>query len=65
TRRPQRVTQAMSSAASEVYKRQAVHEALAPLVAVIPLQLISYYAALHRECDVDKPRNLAKSVTVE
>lgn len=33
----------------------AVHEALAPLVAVIPLQLISYYAALHRECDVDKP----------
>lgn len=43
----------------------AVHRALAPLVAVIPLQLISYYAALHRECDVDKPRNLAKSVTVE
>ncbi|CAI8858501.1 Glutamine--fructose-6-phosphate aminotransferase (isomerizing) [Bacillus pseudomycoides] len=43
----------------------AVHEALAPLVAVIPLQLISYYAALPRECDVDKPRNLAKSVTVE
>ncbi|WP_239697215.1 hypothetical protein, partial [Bacillus cereus] len=38
---------------------------LAPLVAVIPLQLISYYAALHRECAVDKPRNLAKSVTVE
>lgn len=43
----------------------AVHEALAPLVAVIPFQLISYYAPLHRECDVDKPRNLAKSVTVE
>ncbi|ENQ3107949.1 glutamine--fructose-6-phosphate transaminase (isomerizing) [Bacillus cereus] len=43
----------------------AVHEALAPLVVIIPLQLISYYAALHRECDVDKPRNLAKSVTVE
>ncbi|QEY21600.1 MULTISPECIES: glutamine--fructose-6-phosphate transaminase (isomerizing) [unclassified Psychrobacillus] len=42
-----------------------VHEFLAPLVAVIPLQLISYYAALHRDCDVDKPRNLAKSVTVE
>ncbi|HWO98663.1 MAG TPA: glutamine--fructose-6-phosphate transaminase (isomerizing) [Bacillus sp. (in: firmicutes)] len=42
-----------------------VHETLAPLVAVIPLQLISYYAALHRDCDVDKPRNLAKSVTVE
>ncbi|MEH6891366.1 glutamine--fructose-6-phosphate transaminase (isomerizing) [Bacillus sp. JJ864] len=43
----------------------AVHEALAPLAVIIPLQLISYYAALHRECDVDKPRNLAKSVTVE
>ncbi len=43
----------------------AVHEILSPLVSVIPLQLISYYAALHRECDVDKPRNLAKSVTVE
>ncbi len=42
-----------------------VHEFFAPLVAVVPLQLISYYAALHRDCDVDKPRNLAKSVTVE
>ncbi|PYZ95571.1 glutamine--fructose-6-phosphate transaminase (isomerizing) [Alteribacter lacisalsi] len=42
-----------------------VHEYLTPLVSVIPLQLISYYAALHRNCDVDKPRNLAKSVTVE
>ncbi|MEK5038315.1 glutamine--fructose-6-phosphate transaminase (isomerizing) [Sporosarcina sp. FSL K6-3457] len=42
-----------------------VHELLAPLVAVIPMQLISYYAALQRGCDVDKPRNLAKSVTVE
>lgn len=42
-----------------------VHELLTPLVAVVPLQFISYYAALHRRCDVDKPRNLAKSVTVE
>lgn len=42
-----------------------VHEILTPLVSVIPTQLIAYYAALHRECDVDKPRNLAKSVTVE
>ncbi|WP_153731431.1 glutamine--fructose-6-phosphate transaminase (isomerizing) [Sporosarcina obsidiansis] len=42
-----------------------VHEILTPLVSVIPLQLISYYAALQRGCDVDKPRNLAKSVTVE
>ncbi|WP_309090839.1 glutamine--fructose-6-phosphate transaminase (isomerizing) [Domibacillus sp.] len=43
----------------------AVHEMLAPLAAVVPFQLIAYYAALHRDCDVDKPRNLAKSVTVE
>ena len=42
-----------------------VHELLTPLVSVIPLQLLAYYAALHRGCDVDKPRNLAKSVTVE
>ncbi|KQL57019.1 MULTISPECIES: glutamine--fructose-6-phosphate transaminase (isomerizing) [Bacillaceae] len=42
-----------------------VHESIAPLVSVIPTQLIAYYAALHRGCDVDKPRNLAKSVTVE
>ncbi|WP_408008976.1 glutamine--fructose-6-phosphate transaminase (isomerizing) [Pseudalkalibacillus sp. A8] len=42
-----------------------VHELLTPLTSVVPLQLISYYAALHRDCDVDKPRNLAKSVTVE
>lgn len=43
----------------------AVHELMTPLISVIPLQLIAYYAALHRGCDVDKPRNLAKSVTVE
>jgi glucosamine--fructose-6-phosphate aminotransferase (isomerizing) len=42
-----------------------VHEAFTPLVCAIPLQLIAYYAALQNECDVDKPRNLAKSVTVE
>lgn len=38
---------------------------LAPILAVLPLQLLAYYAALTRDCDVDKPRNLAKSVTVE
>lgn len=43
----------------------AVHEILSPLVSVVPLQLLAYYAALQRNCDVDKPRNLAKSVTVE
>ncbi len=38
---------------------------LSPLLTVIPLQLLSYYTAVARGCDVDKPRNLAKSVTVE
>ncbi|RKQ29060.1 glutamine--fructose-6-phosphate transaminase (isomerizing) [Oceanobacillus halophilus] len=42
-----------------------VHDLLTPLTSVIPMQLLAYYAALHRDCDVDKPRNLAKSVTVE
>ncbi len=40
-------------------------EELYPLLTVIPLQLLAYYIADMRECDVDKPRNLAKSVTVE
>lgn len=38
---------------------------LSPLLSVIPLQLLSYYIAVNRGCDVDQPRNLAKSVTVE
>ncbi|MEG1500719.1 MAG: SIS domain-containing protein, partial [Clostridiales bacterium] len=38
---------------------------LAPILAVVPLQLLAYYAAIARECNVDQPRNLAKSVTVE
>ena len=41
------------------------HEMLSPLLTVIPLQLLSYYIAVLRGCDVDQPRNLAKSVTVE
>ncbi|MEI6860757.1 MAG: glutamine--fructose-6-phosphate transaminase (isomerizing) [Verrucomicrobiota bacterium] len=41
------------------------HEAVLPIVATIPVQLLSYYIACVRGCDVDKPRNLAKSVTVE
>jgi glucosamine--fructose-6-phosphate aminotransferase (isomerizing) len=36
-----------------------------PILATIPMQLFSYYVAVARGCDVDKPRNLAKSVTVE
>ena len=41
------------------------HDCLTPLLAVIPLQLLSYFIAVNRKCDVDQPRNLAKSVTVE
>ena len=41
------------------------HEALMPLISVIPLQLLSYHIAIMRGCNVDQPRNLAKSVTVE
>jgi glucosamine--fructose-6-phosphate aminotransferase (isomerizing) len=41
------------------------HEAVLPVVATVPVQLLSYYIAVERGCDVDKPRNLAKSVTVE
>ena len=40
-------------------------ELLAPLLSVVPLQLFAYHCAVRRGCDVDKPRNLAKSVTVE
>jgi len=40
-------------------------EALSPILAVIPLQLLAYYISVNRGCDVDQPRNLAKSVTVE
>ena len=43
----------------------ATMDELSPLLSVIPLQLLSYYIALNRGCDVDQPRNLAKSVTVE
>ncbi len=43
----------------------AIHPMLQPSLSIIPLQLFSYYVALARGCDVDKPRNLAKSVTVE
>ena len=41
------------------------HELLSPLLMVLPLQLLAYHIALLRGCDVDQPRNLAKSVTVE
>ncbi len=42
-----------------------VYELFSPLLTIIPAQFIAYYAALQRGYDIDKPRNLAKSVTVE
>ncbi len=55
----------IASKADDVIYIPDVPEYLQPLVTVIPLQLFSYHVALLRGCDVDKPRNLAKSVTVE
>ena len=43
----------------------AAHEIVAPMLSVIPLQLLAYYIGVMKGYDVDKPRNLAKSVTVE
>jgi glucosamine--fructose-6-phosphate aminotransferase (isomerizing) len=55
----------VAARADEVLYVPEVPDYLQPLVAVIPLQLLAYHIALLRGCDVDKPRNLAKSVTVE
>ena len=51
--------------ADDVFFVPPVHEILAPLLSCIPLQLLSYYVGIAKGVDVDKPRNLAKSVTVE
>lgn len=51
--------------ADHVLEIPETNEALAPLLAVVPLQILSYYIAVMRGCNVDQPRNLAKSVTVE
>ena len=55
----------IASLADDVVYVPDVEEYLQPLVASVPLQLLSYHIALHRGCNVDRPRNLAKSVTVE
>jgi glucosamine--fructose-6-phosphate aminotransferase (isomerizing) len=55
----------VKSMADHVIEIPAIHEAFVPLVAVVPLQLLSYHIAVMRGCNVDQPRNLAKSVTVE
>jgi len=55
----------ISHHADEVIYVKAVPELLSPMVNIVPMQLFAYYAAVERGCDVDQPRNLAKSVTVE
>lgn len=53
------------SACGEVITVPVSHPVTAPSLEIVPMQLLSYYTALYRGCDIDKPRNLAKSVTVE
>jgi glucosamine--fructose-6-phosphate aminotransferase (isomerizing) len=55
----------IKKSADEVIYIPDVHNLLMPMLTVIPLQLIAYYMSVARGCDVDQPRNLAKSVTVE
>ena len=55
----------VANIANHVIEIPNVSECLTPILATIPLQLLSYYIAIIRGCDVDQPRNLAKSVTVE
>ena len=56
---------AIPAMADDVFAVPPADEIVAPLLSVIPLQLLSYYIGVAKGCDVDKPRNLAKSVTVE
>jgi glucosamine--fructose-6-phosphate aminotransferase (isomerizing) len=51
--------------ADHVLEVPETQQSLSPLITVVPLQLLSYYIAVMRGCNVDQPRNLAKSVTVE
>ncbi|MGH2566032.1 MAG: glutamine--fructose-6-phosphate transaminase (isomerizing), partial [Ginsengibacter sp.] len=53
------------SMADDIFYVPPADEIVAPVLSVIPLQLLSYYVGVAKGCDVDKPRNLAKSVTVE
>ena len=55
----------MEKNANAVITIPETHDMLLPSLGVVPLQLFAYYMALQRGCDIDKPRNLAKSVTVE
>ena len=55
----------LDGAASDIVKLPSVPTALSPMVMAVPMQLLAYHIGVRRGCDVDQPRNLAKSVTVE
>jgi glutamine---fructose-6-phosphate transaminase (isomerizing) len=55
----------IKEAADHVLHIPAAPEELSPILEIVPLQLLAYHIAVRRGCDVDQPRNLAKSVTVE
>lgn len=57
--------EALDGIADEIWRLPARDDRLLPLSAIVPMQLFAYYMAVQKGCDVDKPRNLAKSVTVE
>ena len=57
--------EALAKKANDIIEMPSAHPLFSPFVAVVPLQLLAYHIAVLRGCDVDRPRNLAKSVTVE
>ena len=59
------MAEALSKTVSNILTIPDTHPIFAPSLGVVPLQIFAYYVALQRGCDIDKPRNLAKSVTVE
>ena len=61
----ERFRERMEKTADETIVVPDIHPILQPSLGIVPLQLFAYYVALQRGCDIDKPRNLAKSVTVE
>jgi glucosamine--fructose-6-phosphate aminotransferase (isomerizing) len=61
----ERMKDKMGQNADSIVAVPDTHLVVQPSLGIVPLQLFSYYVALMRGCDIDKPRNLAKSVTVE
>ena len=55
----------LSPYSDHIIQIPSTENALMPIITIIPLQLLAYYIAVLKGCDVDQPRNLAKSVTVE